>query len=279
VGLLLLPAIAALQSIVFSRAVGVYETKRAEGLAEGAPQAVVYLERALAADPTNGWARWLLSKQHVHLALTAGNRAEAAHKSLEQAKAALEQAKAALDPAKVASEERRVALCQVNEKQEMQKRNDHLARAEQLATSGSLTFNGVECFKQLASIYLRQERPQEAERYLQIVSRIKPDDIEAIERLGLIKLNAQKWGELRELANQILRKHPYSANAYFYKAFIAREEKNRDEFIVNVRLAYLMMRQKDKTGEPFFDQQQLEQIATLLKVTDKPPTPEKKGGA
>jgi len=227
-GLLLIVAIGALQAAVFSKMVGEYETKVAGVLQENAEkadsqkrrvlldEAESRLERAIAADPANGWAYWLLSKQRLFQAAEAATRA-----------------------------------------------------AEELAHRGSLSFNSVGCFKQLASVYMRQadredperylEMAAKAERYLQIVARIKPNDIEAIERLGLLKLNFKKWDELRDLCDQILRSHPYSANVYFYKAFIAKEENDRDEFFLNVRQAYLMMRQN--TGEIFFDRQQLEKIA------------------
>jgi tetratricopeptide (TPR) repeat protein len=195
----------------------------------------------------------------MRLAQAASDRAQAQRKATEQAKAA--------------GDERRAIAGQLAETEEIQKRNDHLAAAEALALRGLRSFTGVECFKQLASVYLRQDRAQEAERYLQSVVKLKPNDIEVIERLGLVKLNARKWDELGEICDRILRKHPYSANAYYYKALIAREEQNRDEFYLNVRQAYLMMQQK--TGKIFFDPKHLEQIAKVINVIEEPKAGEK----
>jgi len=261
-GGLLLAAVALLQALALSRMTSVYETKRAEALPEGSPRVAAYLERAIATDPSFGWAYWLLSKEHLRLAQVASDRAQAQQKAREQAAAA--------------GDERRRIAAQLAETEESQKRDEHLASAEALALQGAKSFSGVECYKQLASICLRRVRPEEpeeadrylreADRYLQMVSDVKPGDIEVIERLGLIKLNTQKWDELRELCDRILRKHPYSANAYFYKAFLARQEKNRDEFYLNVRQAYLMMQQN--TGTIFFDRPQLEEIIRKLNLAE-----------
>lgn len=107
------------------------------------------------------------------------------------------------------------------------------------------------------------------------MARIKPDDIEAIERLGLINLTLRKWDDLGPLCDQILQKHPYSANAYYYKAYMAQEkinekqgnpESNRQDLYLNVRQAYLMWRQK--TGEIFFNPRNLEQMAVSLGLAE-----------
>lgn len=266
-GLFLIVTIGVIQAAVFSRMAGVYETKVAGVLQENAekadPQkrrvlldeAESCLERAIAADPANGWAYWLLSKQRLRQARAAGDRAR--------------RSRAAAESAKSAGNEQRAKILLFQEKAVLQERRQLLEEAEALAHRGSLSFNSVGCFKQLASIYMRQADADEPERYLQVVAeaerclqvvaRIKPNDIEAIERLGLLKLKSEKWDELRELCDQILRSHPYSANAYFYKAFIAKEKNDRDNFYLNIRRAYLMMRQN--TGAIFFDRRQLEQIA------------------
>jgi len=278
-GLLLIVAIGALQAAVFSKMVGEYETKVAGVLQENAEkadsqkrrvlldEAESRLERAIAADPANGWAYWLLSKQRLFQAAEAATRAE--------------QWRIAAEDASAKGNKDQATFCSSRHKAALRKREDLLKEAEELAHRGSLSFNSVGCFKQLASVYMRQadredperylEMAAKAERYLQIVARIKPNDIEAIERLGLLKLNFKKWDELRDLCDQILRSHPYSANVYFYKAFIAKEENDRDEFFLNVRQAYLMMRQN--TGEIFFDRQQLEKIAKSLGLVEGQPQP------
>jgi tetratricopeptide (TPR) repeat protein len=240
---------------------GVYEAKLAEALPEGSPSVAAYLRRAIAIDPLNGWAHWLLSKENLRLAQLAGDRAQAQRKAGAQAQAA--------------GDETRAIACRLAEKEETQKRDDLTSAAEALAYLGCRSFTGVGCYEQLASIYLRQERASEAERYLQIIARLKPDDVEVIERLGLIKLNAQKWDDLREICDRIIRRHPYSANAYFYKAYIARQETNRDEFYLNVGEAYLMMKQN--TGKIFFDPQELERIVERARMFEAAPPKPKAG--
>ena len=268
-GFVLLIAIGSFQAIAFSRAVSVYETKLAERLSpRSSPQAMTRLNRAIATDSSNGWACWLLSKEYLSQAQLAADQAQTYHRQAEQTRAA--------------GDERRTNFYELAEKEEVQNRDNHLTTAESLALRGSYSFNGIECFKQLVSIYLRQNRAAEAEQHLQIVTKVKPADIEGIERLGLIKLNRileepqmapekrkEKWNELRELCEQILRKHPYSANAYYYKAFIAnKEEKNVDDLRLNVRLAYWMWQQN--TGQVFFDPQRLEEVAIRLNLVEKP---------
>jgi len=252
-GSALVAGLIVLQVGVFSRLVGVYETKIAEALPEGVPETSEHLEKAIAADPSYGWAYWLLSKEHLARAQAAGENAR--------------RYGAAAAAARKAGRANQAAILEAAAEKAAKERTDELLAAEELALKGLPRFNSVGCFKQLASIYLRLERPAQAEHYLDIVARIKPDDIEAIERLGLLKLNAKKWDELENLCERILRRHPYSANAYFYKAFIAREKRNRDEFFLDIRQAYLMMRQH--TGTIFFNPRQLEDIMKTLGMMKK----------
>ncbi|MCX8037195.1 MAG: hypothetical protein N3D11_09165 [Candidatus Sumerlaeia bacterium] len=253
--------------LLYSRIAGIYHVKQAEVLiaqrkqvdarletAAGNPaeaarlrtvraglfeQIEKRLTRALDADPVNGLACWLLSNEYLGQALAIADLAKGTREQL------------------------------------LQRRAELLDKAAELAHRGERFFNSVGCYKQLASIYLRQNRPERAEPYLQIVSRIKPDDIEAVERLGLLKLTLRKWDELEALCDHILQKHPYSANAYYYKAFMAQErlkenqgdpETNRNELYINARQAYLMYRQK--TGQIFFDASVLEQMVSNLKLAE-----------
>jgi tetratricopeptide (TPR) repeat protein len=132
-----------------------------------------------------------------------------------------------------------------------------LQKAERLAHRGARSFNAVGCFKQLASIFMRQGRAGQAEAQWRSVVQIKPNDVEAIERLGLIRLHARKWEELRQLCDEILPRHPDNANLHLYKAYLAREEKNAPEFYRHVRQAHLLMRHTNTAT--FFDPGDLEE--------------------
>ena len=253
-GPLVLAAIGFFQLLVFSRTVGVYQTKVAEALPSSAsPQAVAaQLERAVATDPSNGWAQWLLSKENVRLAELTGGRAEAYRA----------QAKKATDP-------QRRDFYALNATEEIKRQGKYLESAKSRAALGARSFNGVETFKQMASIHLRTTDTKTAEYYLRMVARVKPDDIEAIERLGTIDLYEQKWDELRDLAERIVRRHPYSALAYFFRAFIASKvDLDADAYRLNVRQAYLMMKQS--ATKPWFDTEQIERLAVKLNLVEPP---------
>jgi exonuclease VII small subunit len=251
-GPILIVAILAVQAAVFSRMVGTCETKRAEQPLEQLSPIITRLESGLM-PPAEA------------VSVVAKCRAV-----LERVKPGLERA-LATDSTNgwaywLLSKAHMYDAVVATARKDGPGREAHLAKAEELAHRGALRFNSVGCFKQLASICLRQERIQDAETYLQIVTRVKPDDIEAAERLGLIKLTLKKWDDLRWLCEQILEKHPYSANAYFYKAFIAQEEKNDNDKYVYTRQAYLMMKQN--MGEIFFNRANLQQMAVVLKVAE-----------
>lgn len=292
VGLLLVIAILAVQTMVFSRIVGAAYTKQAEAQldqlsqlesqldnlgANAANEAEVIklrgvrrglleqiesrLTRALAADSANGMACWFLSKAYLSQAQVSADL--------------MQQAGQRAGAAKAAGNDRLAAQYAAAAQGEREKRDKLLKSAEEWAYRGRKSFNSVGCFKQLASIHLRQGQAERAEPYLEIVTRIKPDDIEAVERLGLLKLNPVKWDELPGLCDQILQRHPYSANAYYYKAYMAQEalkekrgnpETNTQDLHLNARQAYLMWRQK--TGEIFFDWRNLEQMVKSLNLVE-----------
>jgi len=251
-GPILIVAILAIQAALFSRMLGTIETKRAEPSLEQLSPLITRIEsgQAAPAEAVSLVAKCRAALERIEPVL---ERAVARDSSNGWAYWLL--SKAHMYDAVVAAA-----------RKDSPGRDAHLAKAEELAHRGALRFNSVGCFKQLASICLRQERIGDAETYLQIVTRVKPDDIEAAERLGLIKLTLKKWDDLRPLCEQILEKHPYSANAYFYKAFIAQEENNDNDRYVYTREAYLMMRQN--TSEIFFNRANLKQYAITLKVAE-----------
>lgn len=260
-GFLLICGIVTIQVALYSRLVSAYETQVAQVLPEDSDEAEARLQRAIRIDRTNGWALWMLSRKRLNEAVEASDKA-----------AALE---AAAVKAESGGNRRAANAYRVAKQGEANKTAAALKEAETLANKGARYFNAVRCYKQLASIYLRQtktesgeENIEATERNLQTVARIKPNDIEAIERLGLLKLHDKKWEELEDLCARILRKHPYSANAYFYRAFIARET-DPETFFLNLRQAYTMMIQD--TGPIFFNRSQLESLAIKLGLVNQPP--------
>jgi tetratricopeptide (TPR) repeat protein len=227
--------------------VGTVRTKRAEDVPEDSPVREERLRRALAADATNGWALWLLSKVYLRKA--------------EEAIAVAEKCRAGNKQALARNDDSLARRFEQKEKEAERARRFCLEQAERLAHRGARSFNSVGCFKQLASIHMRQGKTAQAETRWRTVTQIKPNDVEAIERLGLIRLHERKWEELRQLCDRTLPRHPDNANLHLYKAYLAREEKNAPEFYRYVRQAHLLMRQTDATT--FFDPGDLE---TVLRV-------------
>lgn len=255
-GLLLLAALVAMQLATAWRLAATYKTRVAGVLPPGTPQVEPLLKEAIAFDPTYGWGHWLLSKEYLHQAGVAGDRGAAARAQAARAKQAnaLRQAQA----------------LELLAEGEFRKRDERLKEADALALEGSRSFNSIGCYQQMASIYLRQRRAEEAERMLWRVARIMPNEIESFERLVVLKHDQGRKDEVLALCDQILRRHPYSANAYYYKALLAIEEKNLGEALLNARQAYFMMLQEKDPGRIFFERRKLEQFVKSLKLAEQP---------
>lgn len=260
VGVGLIAAVFLIQTAVFSKAVGVYHTKQADTYLQQLTLVESRLEHAMQAPVDQKKIREISLDQklrrellmNIDSRLTSATWADASN-----GWACWELSKQGL---RRATTDRTTAT---------------LAKAEKWALRGARSFNGVECLKQLASIYLRQNRVDLAEPYLHKVALVKPDDIESIERLGLIELTLGKWEDLSVLCEKILRKHPYSANAYYYRAYMAQEalkanrgdpKQNKEDLYLNTRQAYLMWQQKKSWI--FFDARNLENLASALKLVD-----------
>jgi tetratricopeptide (TPR) repeat protein len=245
----LLAGLLLLQAATLSRLVGAYRLRIAEFM-EGQPGTEQQLDRALRADRTNGLARWMLSEEKLNKAAEAADLAA----QLNAKAKALE-----------ARGDKSAALkLQVDLKNLLDRRTRWIDEASTLAERGAKSFLSVDRMKQLASIRLRQNRPGEAEKWLADVVRVKPNDIDALERLGAILLAEKKWDDLERLSDEILRQHPYSANAHFYRAFVTKERSDPTAFQMHLRMAYLMMVQNK--GQIFFNRTQLESLARQLGI-------------
>ena len=254
-GVAVLALAVVLQGAVVSRLVATIAIKRAEKLAAGEEAIAQYLALARAADPSNGRLNWLAAQQHVRSARLAESREERLRSEAKQAQEA--------------GDAQRAAQIALAAKAERDARRTHLDAARDEALRGARSFNSIDSLKQLGMIHMRLERRQEAESCFEVVARVKPDDFESIERLGMIKLGLRKWDELEALCEQILYKHPYSPNVYYYLAFIAQEKLDIDAFNLYLRQAYWMMKQEK--GPVFFDRDNLIRTVASHELVDLPP--------
>jgi tetratricopeptide (TPR) repeat protein len=255
-GVLLLAAIGSILRTALYRCEAQYKCYVSEVLPAQAREKV--LEEARALDPSLGWACWLLSKERLRQAndLTEKRVGEIERKMREP---------------EVASNARAMEYLAGMKRTEEKKAAGLLEAAERLALEGTRGFNSIGCYKQLASIYLRKNKPREAERFYRLVMRVKPDDIESAERLALIKLNADEYAESEAICNAILRRHPYSANAYFCKTFVALKQGRVGDLDVNLRQTYYQMEQEQKI---LFDPVQIINMARARNLATLPLTRE-----
>ncbi len=87
----------------------------------------------------------------------------------------------------------------------------------------------------LATIYLKDEKYQEAVPYLEVVSASDPEDMNARVKLGLVQMELKNYDQAVTIFKNILAKNPDADRIHYYLGSVYEETKKLDQSIAELK--------------------------------------------